>query len=274
MIIGGIPKRDAICNLLEDISVLFNSECMISVTDTERFIAHCPGKKVDTKVRIGDPVPPSSPLTMACQSKKTVTKVIPKEFCGVSFRSTATPIFDKEANVVGCVGVGISMERESKLVETYEQFSKLLNVITEQTDTIDGGMVRIAEDNEKIMDVMSHTKTASQEILELLGEIQIIASTTDILAVNASIEAARTGVQGKGFAVIATEIKELSQHTKKAVNLVSSLLRKMTRGVDDLSEITLENSELLQSQIQIISDINHVIDDMQATADNYSKLLN
>ncbi len=274
MIIGGIPKRDAICNMLEDISVLFEAECMISVTDTERFIAHCPGKKVDTKVKIGDPVPPTSPLTMACQAKKVITKVIPKEFCGVSFRSIATPIFDKNANVVGCVGIGISMERESKLVETYDKFARLLNIITEQTETIDKGMIRIVEDNDKIVEAMSSTKTVSQEILELLSEIQIIASTTDILAVNASIEAARAGTQGKGFAVIASEIKELSTHTKKAVTTVSKLLRKMTKNVDELSEITSENSELLHSQIQTLTDISQVIDDMQITADSYSKLIN
>lgn len=50
MIYGGIEKRDMLCSLLKDVATFMDSDCMYSVTDTEKFIAYIPGKKLIYKL--------------------------------------------------------------------------------------------------------------------------------------------------------------------------------------------------------------------------------
>ncbi len=273
MLTGGITKRDKICQLLKDISIFLNSDCMFSVTDTEKFIAYCPGKKIDIKVKIGEDVPLQSPLTVAVKTRKVITNIVPKEIWGIPFRATATPICDEKGNIVGCVGIGISIEKEAQLTETYNQFEILLNQITNQTNIIDIGMNQILEDNLKFINIMTKTTQTSQEILLLLGKVQAIAKTTDILAINASIEASRAGENGKGFSVIANKIKDLSEHTKEATNLIVNMINQISESVNELSGITLINNESINNQIKTLSEISDVIKNMQTASNKYSNLL-
>jgi len=97
------------------------------------------------------------------------------------------------------------------------------------------------------------TVEAMKEIASKISVIGQIAARTDILAINAAIEAARSGEHGKGFAVVATEIRKLAESSKQAAERISSLVKT---GVDvaetagkKLAVITpevLQTSELLQ----------------------------
>lgn len=74
------------------------------------------------------------------------------------------------------------------------------------------------------------------KITELTGEILGIAGTTNLLALNASIEAARTGEAGKGFAVVADEIRKLAEHSRESANHIQEISIKVVKSVEELAE--------------------------------------
>ncbi|MDE7245434.1 MAG: hypothetical protein K2O18_15880 [Oscillospiraceae bacterium] len=74
------------------------------------------------------------------------------------------------------------------------------------------------------------------KIAAVSTSIQDIASQTNLLALNASVEAARAGSAGKGFSVIAQEIKKLSEDTAQNINMVNSLVQTVLRSVQTLTE--------------------------------------
>lgn len=97
--------------------------------------------------------------------------------------------------------------------------------------------------SEKIADVNSsvlNTAKAMKSIVEKIAVVSEIAEKTDLLAINAAVEAARAGEYGKGFSVVASEVRKLAEHSQEAANLIDEL-SKSSVDIAENSGNLLEN---------------------------------
>ena len=90
----------------------------------------------------------------------------------------------------------------------------------------------IAETVKRSTDVMQTLGHKSQQIGEIIGVINDIADQTNLLALNAAIEAARAGEQGRGFAVVADEVRKLAERTGKATAEIGEMIRSIQGEVN------------------------------------------
>ncbi|MDE6616539.1 MAG: methyl-accepting chemotaxis protein [Lachnospiraceae bacterium] len=153
-------------------------------------------------------------------------------------------------------------------------------------------------DMEAMVDAMHRISEASEKISEIIVQIEDIASQTNLLSLNASIEAARAGDAGKGFAVVADQIRNLAEQSAKSAvdskSLIETAINKVEEGshnatkasyslkevVDGvklvaesskkMKEISLEQSESMQQADQAIERIAEIVQSNSAVAQETS----
>jgi len=142
--------------------------------------------------------------------------------------------------------------------------------------TVDG-MARIAERVRATAENVENLGSRSNEIGAIVGTIEDIADQTNLLALNAAIEAARAGEQGRGFAVVADEVRALAERTTRATKEIGSMIKaiqaetkqavaSMEVGVSEVERGTEDASKSGGALQEILSQINEVTNQINQIA--------
>lgn len=129
----------------------------------------------------------------------------------------------------------------------------VLELVTKIKDT--------AEREMNLASKLEQLSTDAKQIQNVLSVISEIAEQTNLLALNATIEAARAGEHGRGFAVVADEVRKLAEKTQKSLGEINSTVNIITQSISDNSSEVTQNAEIMQSLSQISEDVERSIED-------------
>ncbi len=122
------------------------------------------------------------------------------------------------------------------------------------------GMNRIKEQVESIADMVVRLSEQSQAIGEIIATVTDLAEQSNLLAVNASIEAAKAGEQGKGFAVVAQEIRNLASQSKQATAQVRTILSEVQKAISAAVMATEQGSRAVEEGVKLSTQAGEAID--------------
>jgi methyl-accepting chemotaxis protein len=142
-------------------------------------------------------------------------------------------------------------------------------VVVAKTDAERSGVVV-----DQTVAAMGAIETSSREIGQIIGVIDEIAFQTNLLALNAGVEAARAGDAGRGFAVVASEVRALAQRSAAAAKQIKTLILTSSAQVASGVELVSRTGDALQRIAVQIADINGVITDIAASAEEQAAGLN
>ncbi len=121
------------------------------------------------------------------------------------------------------------------------------------------GMQRIQEQMESIAESIVRLSEQSQAIGEIIATVNDLAEQSNLLAVNAAIEAAKAGEQGKGFAVVAQEVKSLAEQSKQATAQVRTILGDIQKATGAAVLATEQGSKAVQAGVKQTTETGEAI---------------
>ncbi len=110
---------------------------------------------------------------------------------------------------------------------------------------------RLAEEVHRSSAAMGSLQQESQRIGSVMDVIKSVAQQTNLLALNAAIEAARAGEAGRGFAVVADEVRALAQRTQQSTEEIEALIASLQDGTQEVATVMLDSTRLTDSSVEL-----------------------
>ncbi|WP_425451680.1 methyl-accepting chemotaxis protein [Mangrovibacter plantisponsor] len=119
----------------------------------------------------------------------------------------------------------------------------------------------------------SQLTESAQDINTIVGTIDAIASQTNILALNAAIEAARAGESGRGFSVVAEEVRRLAASTSDATRKITQVVEKNNALIADMYRQLDEINQFLKTEHDKISDLSRSLSEINSGVNGFVEVI-
>lgn len=259
--------------LMPYIKQFFNYDVLFSISNKEKYLKIYGNEKFNLDVKEGDPVSPEGSDYKCMLNKKTINKKIPKEVFGMEIESVSIPIFD-DNNVVGCIAIVKNLNQRYKIANLSQNLSDALERISDNTNQMASNIQNISESNIKISSDIQKTDNQVKNTDEILGFVKNIAKQTNLLGLNASIEAARAGEMGKGFSVVAQEIRKLSNSSTDSIKKIDDTLKEIQSSVSNVSKNITRITDTFGKQASSFEEINAILQELSSNAEVLKEISN
>ncbi len=214
------------------------------------------------KWNIGDAfIDPSGAMNEVLRTGTAKHNILPENVVGEAFEGTLVPIKAGGA-VTGCIVCSYSSTVKEETRKFAVQFQESVTNINSSIHTVVSGIENLFTMLTEMDNMTSNVEGDVHNAVEVVNKITGNASRSNILALNASIEAARSGEHGKGFAVVATEMGKLANDSGSSASAIKATLNTITEHLVSITSSIRDTNEVAKESLENINAIQKILDEM------------
>lgn len=262
--------------VLPYINSITPDDMAIVLTDLEKYIGYHNANEFTLDLSEGKPIKGIKTIEDCIKYQKDTSDSIPPEVYGRTLKTFFTPIYGVNNEVIGTLSSGIDFENNSKLVESVSNLAEVIKQITESINQVAQSAGSLADSGQDSIEKVNELTNKQKDTAQILQIIKNIASQTNLLGLNAAIEASRAGENGRGFAVVATEVRKLSEQSQESVKNIEAILKEMTDSVNDINNtignvgaISQEQAAATEEILSSTEEINDTINELKVFVQRY-----
>lgn len=246
---------------LDVIRKMYDKDVMLSVMDTNKVVqGFSLPENVLPQAQVGHVMEdPTGALDTVISKGVAKHNRLPKEVMGFPIEGNLIPIKD-DGKVVGCIACSYSVEGKEKVREIATEFQDSIQQIDSSIKDVISGVESLFS---MLTDMDQMTTDVEQDVnsaVEVVNQISSNASHSNILALNASIEAARSGEAGRGFAVVATEMGKLAKDSSNSATEIKTTLSAIVNHLEAITNSIKEANGVAKSYMDSIGSIQTVLE--------------
>lgn len=264
-------KLNNLINVLDILPMLFEDEISFIVGDREKIIGTTSTEHMPAVFKVGDLIPKNDILYKCMQdghNHEIITDKCEFNFC---IKVVGIPI-KENGKIIGAISYGRSLKNSDDIMELSKSVYSNVSSISDFSSSLKSKTQEITELNESISKSMSEVNNSVSSSNEIVSIIKAIANKSNILGINAAIEASRAGDLGRGFGVVATEIRKLSTLSKESIEDINNMLKALSETSCEMDKRVNTINEASKFQSEAIEKIVIALEGLKLDAEKLEKM--
>lgn len=255
-------------NFLESLSLMaeyihlaLKKEAVVVIVEKETGLVtkYIVGDNIDIGYREGDVVKKDDNNLQAALNGRHSDIYLDASVYGMPINAYAFPVTEN-GRVIGALGFGKPLDKEKQLEEYIDTVRQIAMTLQDKSHIIAAHSEELAATSTEIRTQSEKALEDSEKTNDITKFIKDISRQTNLLGLNASIEAARAGQYGAGFNIVAQEIRKLSQQTEDSTKKIDTSLANVKNNLSALLENMTQISTASNEEAKLAQDVSAIIE--------------
>lgn len=262
---------ESLINAAPIISEAFEGNAVITIWDKNECIYVLDSKSKKSVVKVGDKfdidfIKKIGAADIIFKQKRTFTAVFNKKEHGIDSRITMIPAINAKGDTVGFLSLSADIENAMKIKNSTVELKSSLQDTNSSISEITNAAVQLSEKLNYMVENTEVTEKLISESNEAVALIESIAKQSNLLGLNAAIEASRAGEYGKGFSVVAGEMRKLASNSSESSKKISAALAEMSNNMKVIIDTINELGQIATNQAASLEEVSATVHQIAANS--------
>ncbi|WP_088186093.1 methyl-accepting chemotaxis protein [Desulfosporosinus sp. FKA] len=268
-------KIEHVVSIAPHLHEWYDQDISVFVVDQNSVLACYNNPRLNLGVKTGDLIDKNDNTitNKVLQSGERTVAAVSKDksMFSIPYIAISSPIRDND-QLVGVISIVVSTEKYNTLLELGEEILASVEEIYASAENLSAQSEELSATTKAMDDETLHVKNDITHVSDITAAIKKISQQSNILGINASIESARAGESGRGFGVVAEEIRKLAVTTNDSVRTIELDVFEVQSSVNRLVDSVSQLAVVSESQAQGVTELTQALNQISRMAEKLVSL--